>query len=97
MQKINIDLDSEELSPLIRRITAEVLTELRKHERQGNGKLAFREAEAARLIGLNERQLADERRRGRISSSQIVVRRIRYTQDDLLAYLNSRRYEAESS
>jgi hypothetical protein len=51
----------------------------------------FIEEEAARLLGLELHVLRDERRRGRIATSQIVGRRIRYTQADLLNYLAARR------
>jgi hypothetical protein len=54
-------------------------------------RLAYSEPEAARLLGLAPHQLRDERLRGRISASQVVGKRIRYTREDLTAYLMSRR------
>ena len=54
-------------------------------------KLAFTEAEAARLLSLNTHQLRDERLRGRITASKIVGNRIAYRREDLLEYLTSRR------
>ena len=47
-------------------------------------KLAFTEAEAARLLSLNTHQLRDERLRGRITASKIVGNRIAYRREDLL-------------
>jgi hypothetical protein len=57
----------------------------------GGERLAYSEPEAARMLGLEEHVLRDERRRGRISASKIVGRRIRYTREDLTDYLASRR------
>jgi hypothetical protein len=45
---------------------------------------------------MEQHQLRDERLRGRIGASQIVGRRWRYTRDDLLRYLQSRRVEASA-
>jgi len=53
-------------------------------------KLAFSEAEAARLLSLAPHQLRDERGRGKIVASQVVGRRIRYLRADLIAYLMGR-------
>src|SRR5262249_32972554 len=60
-------------------------------------RLAYAEAEAARLIGLKYHQLRDERLRGCIQASQIVGRRIRYLRNDLLDYLTSRRWQKGQS
>lgn len=59
-------------------------------------KLAYREREAAELLSLNEHQLRDERRRGRITASMGPGGIILYTRDDLLAYLTSRRWTEET-
>lgn len=57
-------------------------------------RLAFTEAEAARLIGLSPHQLRDERRRGRIVGSKIVGNQTRYLRSDLVAYLMRQRTDA---
>ncbi len=54
---------------------------------QLNGRIAYSEEEAARLIGLEAHALRDERRRGRVRAYQVIGGRIRYTREDLVAYL----------
>jgi hypothetical protein len=83
-------------APIIKAVVAETLAQLEADRRlvPENGRLAFTEEEAARLLGLEPHQLRDERRRGRIGASSIVGRRIRYTRGDLLAYLRARRVNA---
>jgi hypothetical protein len=87
-----VQVDQGPLEALVRRLVAEAVQELDSHRDRLDGKLAFSEAEAARLLSLNPHQLRDERRRGRISSSEIVGRRIRYTRDDLVNYLMQHRH-----
>jgi hypothetical protein len=82
------------LAPLIRAIAAEVVASLDAARQVADGKLAYSESEAAALLGLQPHVLRDERRRGRIGASSIVGRRIRYTRDDLVQYLASRRLPA---
>ena len=53
--------------------------------------LIQRAADAARLLGLEQHQLRDERRRGRLTASRIVNREIRYLRSDLMQYLLRRR------
>jgi hypothetical protein len=55
-------------------------------------RVAWRESEAAPLIGLAVHQLRDERRRGRVSASIGPGRIILYTKADLLDYLATRRW-----
>src|SRR5262245_43909535 len=92
---ISLQVDADNLVPLIRRVAQEVIS-LYDAARATlpEGRLAFSEEEASRLIGLQPHQLRDERRRGRIQASQVVGRRIRYLRDDLIAYLTSRRCSA---
>jgi helix-turn-helix protein len=91
-QPLSLHVDTEALRPLVREIVAEVLDRLEgDRAKLSAGRLAYSEEEAARLLGLEPHVLRDERRRGRIGASSIVGRRIRYTHDDLLAYLESRR------
>jgi len=86
-------LDPAALGPLIATVVTETLVQREADRAQFNGhdRLAYSEAEAARLLGLNTHQLRDERLRGRIAASQIVGKRIRYLRDDLLAYLMANR------
>jgi hypothetical protein len=90
---IALHIDPEALVPLVRAIVAEVLSQVEAGRQQvpENGKLAFSEEEAARMLGLESHVLRDERRRGRIGASSIVGRRIRYTRADLMEYLSKRR------
>jgi hypothetical protein len=88
---MRFDLDPDELRPVIQVVVAETIAKLEVHREALSGKLAYSEYEAAQLIGLTVRQLADERRRGRITASSIVGRRIRYLRSDLIGYMLSRR------
>src|SRR4051794_6950105 len=90
----SLAIDPEALRPLIAAVVAEAVAQL-GHAQAAlpDGKLAYSEQEAARLLGLNEHQLRDERLRGRIRASAIVGRRIRYRREDLVAYLAERRWE----
>lgn len=92
---MTIDFNPDELRPIIEAVVAETLTRLEAGRAQldRSNRLAFTEQEAARLLDLEPRQLADERRRGKIAASQIVGRRIRYLRDDLVSYLLSRRWQ----
>ena len=94
---MNLNIRTDELRPLIEEVVAETIAKLEAQHDVINGKLAYSEYEAAQLISLTERQLADERRRGRIKASAIVGRRIRYLRSDLIAYLLSRRTEDSTS
>jgi hypothetical protein len=84
---VNLSIDPEALRPLIAEVVAQTLAALDADR----GRLAYSEAEAARMLGLNPHQLRDERLRGRITATQIVGKRIRYTKADLQAYLDARR------
>ena len=88
-------LDESELRPLVKSVIAEVLMELEQLKETHGGRLAYTEAEAANMLGLNQHQLRDIRRRGEISHSRIVGNQIRYTHQDLMGYLNRGRREAD--
>ena len=90
---MQIIIDSTELRPVIEAAARETIAQIRQDEETLNDRIAFSETEAARLLGLQTHQLRDERRRGRIGSSAIVGRRIRYARQDLLAYLARNRNE----
>jgi hypothetical protein len=84
---LHLTVAPEALRPLVRDVVAEVVRQLDEAKASLPEKLAFSEAEAARLLSLNVHQLRDERLRGRIAASQVVGKRIRYTRQDLLDYL----------
>jgi hypothetical protein len=84
---LSLTLDPAALRPLIAAVVAQTLEAMEKDRAALGERLAFSEREAARLLGLNPHQLRDERLRGKIAASQIVGRRVRYTREDLLAYL----------
>jgi hypothetical protein len=85
--------DARELRPVVKMVVEEVLRQAKSDQAKLDGnKLAFSEEEAARLLDIEPHVLRDERRRGKIKASQIVGRRIRYMQSDLLDYMLSRRY-----
>jgi hypothetical protein len=90
---ISLNVDADKLVPLIRLVIQEVMSQ---HDAARamlpEGRLAFSEEEASRLIGLQPHQLRDERLRGRIQASQIVGRRIRYRPEDLVSYLVNRKW-----
>jgi len=86
---MEIKLDGDDLGPLVRRITREVVAELARTFPQED-RLAYSEPEAADLMGLRAHVLADERRRGRIGCCRIVGGRVRYTREQLAAYLAAR-------
>lgn len=87
-----IEFTEDELRPLIRAIVAETVASFLPLLEAAGSRLAFSEADAAAMLGLEEHVLRDERRRGRITASQIVGRRIRYSRADLIEYLAGRKY-----
>ena len=90
---VSLSVDAEALRPLVAEVVTEVLARVEADRAKLDGRLGYSEEEAARLLGLEPHVLRDERRRGRIAASQIVGRRIRYTREDLVAYLLARRVE----
>lgn len=53
--------------------------------------ICFTEEEAAAILRIQPRQLAGERREGKISYSKIRKDRIRYSRTDLVEYMAGRR------
>lgn len=91
---LTLAIDGDVLRPLVRQIVQEVAEALRDAEAAVPGsRLAYSEAEAARLLGLNQHVLRDERLRGRIEACRVVGGRIRYEPAALRGYLASRRME----
>ena len=91
---MNLQLDPAVLGPLIRQVVAETVAQLEVDRARLGDKIAFSEAEAARLLGLREHQLRDARLASKIACSQITGRRIRYSREDLLRYLAENRWES---
>jgi hypothetical protein len=88
-----LHLDAEALRPFVQVVVAETVQQLeRDRQKTVGGKLAYTEAEAAALLSLEQHQLRDERRRGRIKASVGPGRLILYTLPDLQEYLASRRW-----
>lgn len=85
---MKLSLDPNELRPLIAEVVAEVLQAVRQSEER----LAYREAEAASLLGLNHHQLRDLRLRGEIEASRGPGGRILYRREDIEKYLLRNRY-----
>lgn len=90
---LSLILDPTALEPLITAVIERTLARLEDGREQLSDKLAYSEAEAARLLSLNEHQLRDERRRARIQASVGPGKKILYTRSDLLAYLMGRRWK----
>lgn len=80
-------IDPDELKALVRDIVASVLHEVEQHRLLVNGKLALAEPEAAELLALHPWQLRDVRLAGKIGHTRIVGNKVRYTVEDLRAYL----------
>jgi hypothetical protein len=80
------------LEPLIRAVVEQTIARLDQAREVLPDKLAYSEAEAARLLSLHPHQLRDARLRGEIEASVGPGRRILYSRADLLAYLASRRW-----
>jgi Helix-turn-helix domain len=93
----SLTLPPDLLRPLVAAVVREVVEQLEAARAAVGGELgriSYGEQEAARMLGLKVHQLADERRRGRISASRIVRGRIAYLREDLVNYLMERRIQA---
>lgn len=91
---MQVTIDPAEIAPVIAATVAATIDAIKNDESKLGDKLAFDEPTAAKMLNLASHQLRDERLRGRIGASTIVGRRIRYTREDLLAYLARERSEA---
>jgi hypothetical protein len=89
--------DPEAFKPLIEQAVEAAMLKIENARATVGDRLCYSEPEAAALLGLEPHQLRDERLRGRIKASSIVCRRIRYTLQDLVEYLLSRRWKKDES
>jgi hypothetical protein len=90
---LSLSINAEALRPLVKVAVEEALAAaLAARAELPGDKLAFGEAEAARLLSLAQHQLRDERLRGRITASVGPGKRILYRREDLAAYLVARRW-----
>jgi hypothetical protein len=97
MAGVHLQLEPEALRPLIQAVVDEVVARLEScRQTLPEGRLCYSEAEAAELLSLEPHVLRDERLRKRIQASQIVGKRIRYMQSDLIAYLLGRRWQPKN-
>jgi hypothetical protein len=97
MQGAAFQFDPEAFRPLIEQAVEAALLRLEEARVKLSDRLCYSEPEAATMLGLEPHQLRDERLRGRIKASSIVCRRIRYTRQDLMDYLLSRRWKKDES
>jgi|ERR1700685_655109 len=92
---MHLTIDPDDLVPLIQRVVAETVAKLDQERTPFGSRLAFSEAEAAAMLGLEEHNLREARRKGAIQASRIVNRRVVYSRADLLAYLAANRINDE--
>jgi len=78
---------AEEPEPTENRAPRDLIDEMSKNNLLINGKLAVDEKEAAALLSLNPWQLRDLRLDGKIDHIRIVGKKVRYTPEILMAYL----------
>jgi hypothetical protein len=92
---LNLQIDPAALLPVIEAAVSATLARLESERAALNGKLAYPEAEAARLLSLKAHQLRDCRLRGEITASVGPGRKILYSRQDLTNFLLSRRWKSE--
>jgi hypothetical protein len=85
--KITVD---DDIRPLIEQVVTETMNRLEAERAKLNGRLAYSEAEAAALIGVERHVLRDARLRGEIEGSK-VGKRVVYTPDQLKRFLQHQR------
>ncbi len=93
---MKLELSADDLRPVIEAAVAETIKQLRADEATLGGKLAYTEPEAAELLSMQAWQLRDERRDLRISASVGRGGRILYSRDDLLTYLQNRKWKGKT-
>jgi hypothetical protein len=92
---LTLHLGGDALRPLVQQVVTEALAQLEQARAALPDKLAYSEAEAAALLSLEQHQLRDERRRGRIEASVGPGRKILYSRQQLVDYLARRPWQAD--
>lgn len=87
---MKIELNADDLRPLIRAVVQEVLAEFRIADERLQGKEVVDESTAADFLGLTSKQLRAIRRRGEIEHVLVSGRYIRYTRKQLVDFLERR-------
>lgn len=93
MDNVLLPISGETLRPLLKAVVAEALSQLSQKTGPAD-RLAYTESEAAALLGLTGRQLAEQRRARRLGFSRGPKGTILYSKADLLAYLARSHEEA---
>jgi len=84
-----LTLESSDLLPLIDAIAAAVVAKL--GVQHPGPRLAYPEAEAAKMLGVKPHVLRDLRRRGMVRHVQLDTGRILYTTEQLTAMLDAKK------
>lgn len=87
---MKLSFDDGDLRPLVEQLVAEAVRRLEINRDQLDGRLAFHEAEAAALLGLQRHVLRDARLRGEVMASRIG-KRVVYTREELLRLLETQK------
>jgi hypothetical protein len=83
---MKLEFDAEALRPVITSVVTATLAQLANESLVRTERLAFREEEAAAMIGVAKHVLRDARRRGEIHAVK-AGRYIVYRRDELIRYL----------
>lgn len=89
---MRLELTDHDLRPLVAAVVGEVLTNLEQRGMRDSEKLAYSEAEAAAMLGVNRHQLRDARRRKEIVGSR-AGKSVVYSRQELVQYLERTREE----
>lgn len=68
---MKLEIPEAELKPLIEQVVTETLAEIGPQQSQLNGRLAFDEDTAAKLLGISKHSLRDARLRGEVTACKI--------------------------
>ncbi|MHB1423315.1 MAG: helix-turn-helix domain-containing protein [Gemmataceae bacterium] len=91
---LHLAVEAGSLEPLIAAVIDRTIARIDEARGALAEKLAYSEAEAARLLSLHTHQLRDARLRGEIQASVGPGRKILYARGDLVEYLAGRRWTA---
>lgn len=85
-----MDIDSNDLRPLIAIVVAETFAQLEIGRQKLGGRIAYTEPEAAAMLGIQRHALRDARLRGEVQASR-VGKRVIYSHAQLLNLLEQNR------